>query len=257
MSKNTPPARAGVQGVLSIDPVAETKTPFRRCSNWTVMNITPTTHHGKAVWRQLRVCSPCSMRAERLLPPLEQRVRTSRRILHKEKSQGDRGWGARTGTDGHGRTRPTQPTQPTRPTHPIRPNKTKVLHGMLRPSHTGVTCLPAQDPNTRTLAGVLSAYAATRPLGLPRRAQQLAALPAASRLGASLCGLLRRLRRLRRHAVEEPTGANAFPPPPALGSREDVPVPGRSAHAGLTVVRMGAPPPFPEAPLLVTGGGGW
>ena len=48
--------------------------------------------------------------------------------LHREKSQqGDRwGGGARTGTDGHGRTRPTQPTQPTRPTHPIHPNKTKV-----------------------------------------------------------------------------------------------------------------------------------
>ena len=42
---------------------------------------------------------------------------------------GDRGGAhgrARTGTDGHGRTRPTQPTQPTRPTHPIHPNKTKV-----------------------------------------------------------------------------------------------------------------------------------
>ena len=37
-----------------------------------------------------------------------------------------RGTGARTGTDGHGRTRPTRPTRPTRQTHPIHPSKIKV-----------------------------------------------------------------------------------------------------------------------------------
>ena len=72
------------------------------------------------------------------------------------KISGGQGGGARTDTDGHGRTRPTQPT---RPTHPIHPNKTKV-----RSSPTREEARKAQ-PTQGTSGNERSSNGATRHRG--------------------------------------------------------------------------------------------